>query len=213
MRLFFVIIGIIFSTVLFAQNPNVFDNRVIMKYHTKQDLLQMQQTDTLKFLYVKYYYIHSFILQPISCTNCPPYNPDLVDVSEYDHLRQEHTRVTFTDTLKGYKITLFSKNELMELIKYGAILSSDAEQKSASSVYKFPKYNYTGNASQDLLNYLTQISKWKESNPFEFYQLKNNPEINIINISDFNNYSSERKAYILQNTDIYILLNTTEANK
>ena len=134
----------------------------------------------------------------------------MVDVSQYNHLRQENYRVTYVDSLKGYNITLLSNKELMELIRYGVILSSSAEQKSLHSVYKFPRYTDSGNASFDLSNYLTQVAQWKESNPFEFYQLKNNPEITLINFSDFNNYSSERKQYILQNTNKYMVIKSAE---
>lgn len=197
------------QTHLFSQNANVFENRIVLKHYTVQDLQQIQANDTLKFLYIKYFYIHSFTLQPVSCNDCPPYMPDLVDVSEYDYLRHDNYRVSYTDSTRGFKITLLSRKELEQLIKFGTITGGNDELKSIQTAINFPKYVHTG-SKNDLQAYLIQIKDWINYNPIEYYQIKNNPDINIIQYSDFLNYSAQRKEYILQNTDRFIIIDIAE---
>jgi len=120
--------SIILQTTLLSQSINTdpYNNRVIQKYYTKNDLTATQDVDYAKFKWIKYYYIHSFIIDETTLAACPTFDPQLFDVNDYNHLRVNERRITFT-TPCGVTITLLSGRELELLIHYDGVLPAPTD--------------------------------------------------------------------------------------
>lgn len=103
-------------------NTDPFQNRVIQSYYTKADLTAAQTQDFNKFKWIKYYYIHSFILEAPFTSSCAVMTQEMVDVSVYERYRLPDRRVTLTDHDCGFTITLLSRRELDLLIHYDGVL-------------------------------------------------------------------------------------------
>ncbi|MFZ5551466.1 MAG: hypothetical protein ACOZCO_00010 [Bacteroidota bacterium] len=116
-QIFTAFLFIVFATSGFSQgNTDPYQNRLILKKYKVADLQTMQSGYYEKFKQVKYYYIYSFFITDLSCESCPDYVAELIDVDDYNHLRQPNTRVTITDNTYGFSITLLSQRELDILI-------------------------------------------------------------------------------------------------
>lgn len=103
-----------FSLTINGQNPasNPFENPIILKHYTAQDLQVLQQTDSVKFQSIVYYYTSSFIFEEKACNDCLPITSTNFDVSEYEYLRQKNSRYTRDFWKYGFKLVLLSTNEL-----------------------------------------------------------------------------------------------------
>lgn len=88
------------------------NDHVIFKHYTKNQLLEIQQTDTLKLRTIIYYYTKSFILTPISCTNCVEYDLEKFDVSKVEKYRLKTERYEHDFEKYGVHLTLLSIDEL-----------------------------------------------------------------------------------------------------
>lgn len=91
---------------------NPFENPVVLNHYSIQDLQSLQQTDTIKFNSIVYYYTSSYIFEERKCNDCVPISADNFDVSEYEYLRQKTSRYTREFKKYGFKLTLLSINEL-----------------------------------------------------------------------------------------------------
>ncbi|MBI3517983.1 MAG: hypothetical protein HY062_01315 [Bacteroidetes bacterium] len=89
-----------------------FENRVILNHYSLQELQSIQQTDTLKFNKIVYYFTKSFIFEAQECLKCDPVTSSTFDVSKYEYLRQKSTRYTRSFGKYGFKLTLLSIDEL-----------------------------------------------------------------------------------------------------
>lgn len=93
-------------------NPDPFQNQVILQHYTIQDLQSLQQTDSVKFNSIVYYYTQSFIFSDDVC-NCVPISINDFDISQFEYLRNKSKRVTRYFEKYGFKLTLLSINELL----------------------------------------------------------------------------------------------------
>lgn len=91
---------------------NPFQNQVILKHYSVQDLQNLQQSDTLKFKTICYYYTQSFIFKSRKCDVCPLITADNFDVAEYEYMRQKDKRFTRHFEKYGFEITFLSIDEL-----------------------------------------------------------------------------------------------------
>lgn len=87
-------------------------DHAIWKHYTKDQLIEMQQTDTLKLRTIIYYYSESYILTPIPCTNCVEYNLKKFDVSKVEKYRKKSERFEHDFEKYGVHLTLLSIDEL-----------------------------------------------------------------------------------------------------
>lgn len=114
MKLFLLLLFFMPGLILKAQTAslNPFQNQVILKHYSVQDLQAMQQTDTLKFKTICYYYTQSFIFKSIKCNTCPMTTADTFDVSKFEYMRKKDTRFTRHFEKYGYEVTFLSIDEL-----------------------------------------------------------------------------------------------------
>jgi hypothetical protein len=114
MKFFLYLLFFIFSFTLKAQTASVnpFQNQVILQHYSVQDLQAMQQSDTLKFKAICYYYTQSFIFKSRKCNTCPLVTAATFDVSQYEYMRKKDTRYTRHFEKYGYEITFLSIDEL-----------------------------------------------------------------------------------------------------
>src|SRR5688572_4314209 len=95
------------NTEISAQgNTDPFQNRIIAKYYSHEELDYMKANLPDKFNYVRCYYIHSFSLTSIPCTGPTPQEFFLVDVKEFDSYRKENETVSIDVPERGFRITL-----------------------------------------------------------------------------------------------------------
>lgn len=114
MKSFILIFFYLFSITIKGQisSSNPFENPVILNHYSAQDLQSLQQTDTVKFNSIIYYYTSSYVFEESECNNCIPVTSINFDVSDYEYLRQKNTRYTRDFWKYGFKLTLLSINEL-----------------------------------------------------------------------------------------------------
>lgn len=114
MKLFLCLVFLILGFAVDAQTPslNPFQNQVILKHYSVQDLQAMQQADTLKFKTICYYYTQSFSFKSKKCDGCPPVTVDMFDVSEYEYMRKKDKRFTRHFEKYGFEITFLAIDEL-----------------------------------------------------------------------------------------------------
>lgn len=122
-QILFILFLSVFSVQANAQgNTDPYKNRLILKKYNSTELQYMQNNSYEKFKKVKYYYIYSFFITDLDCETCPAYFAELIDIDDYNYLRQPNSRVTITDNTYGFSITLLSQRELdMLIINDGAI--------------------------------------------------------------------------------------------
>ncbi len=115
MKFIFYLSLFLLSITLKAQTASAgpFHNQVILKHYSVQDLQAMQQTDTLKFKTICYYYTQSFIFKSVACTSCQQITAETFDVSQYEYMRKKTTRFTRHFEKYGFEITFLSIDELL----------------------------------------------------------------------------------------------------
>ncbi len=83
---------------LFVNGQNIlsdpFKNPVILNHYTTKELQHLQQTDSVKFKKICYYYSQSFIFEEVPCEHCEPVTLTTFDVAQYEYLRQKSKRYT-----------------------------------------------------------------------------------------------------------------------
>jgi hypothetical protein len=84
-----------------AQHP------AIMKYYTLAQLENLEQLDTAELNSVVYYFTKSFIVEPIQCTECLPFDSASFDITKYEYLRQADQTYIRTFDKYGFKLILF----------------------------------------------------------------------------------------------------------
>lgn len=103
----------LYFTNLKGQNiSNPYQNPIILNHYTVQDLQALEQSDTVKFNSINYYYTASYIFEQSSCTECTPLPASSFDVSQYEYLRLKSKRFTRDFWKYGFKLTLLSIDEL-----------------------------------------------------------------------------------------------------
>lgn len=114
MKLSILIFFYLLSLTIKGQTPlsKPFENPVILNHYSIQDLQFLQETDSIKFKSIIYYYTSSFIFEERKCNDCIPVSIDNFDVSQYEYLRQKNSRYTRDFWKYGFKLTLLSINEL-----------------------------------------------------------------------------------------------------
>jgi len=127
-KLLFFILFLFLSSSLFSQeiNTDPFENRIIQKYYSIAELTSTKDNYYEKFKQIKYYYIHSFILDENSFSNCPYFNPQLFDINDYNHLRCKDRRREVV-TSCNVRLILLSQNELDKLVQYDGVLPAEIE--------------------------------------------------------------------------------------
>ena len=100
------------SQTLVEKYPDPFKNKVILSHYSVSQLQQIHATDSMKFNVINYYYNQSFIIEHVDCVNCTPINLTDFDITQYEHLRKRHERVTHSFYKFGFKLTLLSIDEL-----------------------------------------------------------------------------------------------------
>jgi hypothetical protein len=114
MRTSFFLLFYLISLCSTAQIPNSdpYQNTIILQHYSIQDLQSLQQTDSVKYNALKYYYTQSFMFLNELC-NCDPLLVEDFDVSQYEYLREKSKRITRHFEKYGFKITLLSIDELL----------------------------------------------------------------------------------------------------
>jgi hypothetical protein len=84
----------------------------IARYYTLAQLQELEQHDTTELHAVIYYYTHSFIVEPIQCSDCLPFDSTNFDVSKYEYLRlTDQTYIRSFDKY-GFKLILLPINAM-----------------------------------------------------------------------------------------------------
>ena len=94
-------------------NPDPFQNPVILQHYTVQDLQSIQQTDSVKYNTIAYYYTQSFIFTNDTTCNCVPLSITDFDISQYEYLRKKSKQYTRYFEKYGFTLTLLSIDELL----------------------------------------------------------------------------------------------------
>lgn len=118
------LMGIIYSVGAQNINPDPYNNRIVLKYYKPAELRAAETLDFEKFKWIKYYYIHSYILKNPVNNSCDNYTPELVDVSEFESYRLPNRRVTVRSENCGFFITLLSQRELDIMIRNDEVNNS-----------------------------------------------------------------------------------------
>jgi hypothetical protein len=216
MNKFYILIFLLISTSTTSRsqsNSDPYANRVIAKHYTNAELLNMETNFPQRFKYVKYYYIHSFYITPYSCGTCQSYVPELVDVSAYESYRQQSSRVTINNTINGFNITLFSKDELSTMIKTGipinpAPASSPRAAMTGPVPVDFPLLEETGNLNNDMNAYLQAFNAWITQNPDAYHEMTRiDSGIHFISAAEFMTMPVQKQQQIIQNQGTYVIRN------
>lgn len=115
MRVFFFVLLYTISFLTRSQNSpnnNPFQNPVILKHYTVQDLQYLQQYDSLKLKTIVYYYTQSFYFENKECNQCIPVSIYDFDITEYEYLRQKNKTYVRHFEKYGFKLRLIPINEL-----------------------------------------------------------------------------------------------------
>ena len=86
---------------------------VVLNHYTPAQLTLIKSIDTTKYNTILYYYQQSFIIEPIACSDCILKPLDEVDVSEFEKFRMQSTRFVREYDKYGFRITLFSIDEML----------------------------------------------------------------------------------------------------
>ncbi|MDQ3046854.1 MAG: hypothetical protein M3R27_04840 [Bacteroidota bacterium] len=86
----------------------------ISKHYTPQQIEEMSASNPLKIKYLTVYYSSSYLIHNNAGTELDPLT---VDVTPFEHLRQQDKRVSAGYSRQGHVIELLSKNELEALYK------------------------------------------------------------------------------------------------
>ena len=95
-----------------SPNPDPYQNPVILQHYSVQDLQSLQQTDSVKYNTIIYFYTQSFIFENDTC-NCIPLSVTNFDISQYEYLRKKNKRFTRHFEKYGFTVTFLSIDELV----------------------------------------------------------------------------------------------------
>lgn len=98
------------SSVETKHNP--FTNQVILSHYSLPELQQLQQTDSIKFKTIVYYYTQSFSVESVICSDCIQTDVNSIDISKFEYLRKKETQYTKDFSKYGFKLTLIATDEL-----------------------------------------------------------------------------------------------------
>ncbi|HTF03045.1 MAG TPA: hypothetical protein VK826_03435 [Bacteroidia bacterium] len=87
-------------------------NPVIMLHYTQEQLEELALQDTTELNSIVYYFTASFIVEPIQCFDCLPFDSLMFDVSTYEHLRARDSVYTREFGKYGFTLTLVPINQL-----------------------------------------------------------------------------------------------------
>lgn len=90
-----------------------FQHPVILQHYDALKLATLQQTDTLKFKTIVYYYTQSYIFEAVDDNSPTPQAESTFDVSKYEYLRKKDKRYERYFEKYGFKLTLLSIDELV----------------------------------------------------------------------------------------------------
>lgn len=98
-----------------AQTSTVdpFQHPVILQHYDAAQLATLQQTDSLKFKTIVYYYTQSYIFETVDDNSPTPQAESSFDVSKYEYLRKKDKRYERYFEKYGFKLTLLSIDELV----------------------------------------------------------------------------------------------------
>lgn len=85
--------------------------QVILQHYTLQELQSIQQTDSVKYNTIFYYYTQSFIFETVAC-NCQQIPFEQFDISQYEYMRKRKVRFTRHFEKYGFKVTFLAIDEL-----------------------------------------------------------------------------------------------------
>jgi hypothetical protein len=92
---------------------NPYQNSIILNHYSVQDLQSIQQTDSVKFKTICYYYTQSFVFEQTECIGCTStITINEFDISQYEYMRQKNKRFTRYFEKYGFKVTFLSIDEL-----------------------------------------------------------------------------------------------------
>jgi hypothetical protein len=117
----------------FSQNASStknspFTNQVILSHYTVEELKQLQQTDSLKFKTIVYYYTRSFYCESINCNDCIYTDIKTIDISKYEYLRKNNYNYTKDFSKYGVKLTLIATDKLEYKLPIHLPLPPDTNQ-------------------------------------------------------------------------------------
>lgn len=97
-----------------AQSPleTALRNPVILSHYTTDELQALAINDSTKLHSIVFYYTQSFIVEPLACVDCLPFDSASFDVTRYEHLRAQDTVYTREFTKYGFRLTLMPVNAL-----------------------------------------------------------------------------------------------------
>lgn len=90
-----------------------FTHPVIAQHYDSLKLATLQQTDTVKFKTIVYYYTQSYIFETVDDNSPTPQLESTFDVSKYEYLRKKDKRFDRYFEKYGFKLTLLSIDELL----------------------------------------------------------------------------------------------------
>lgn len=85
--------------------------QAILQHYSLQELQTIQQTDSVKYNTIFYYYTQSFIFESVPC-NCQQVSPEEFDISQYEYMRKRKVRFTRHFEKYGFKVTFLAVDEL-----------------------------------------------------------------------------------------------------
>ncbi|CAN5134612.1 hypothetical protein BH09BAC5_BH09BAC5_03730 [soil metagenome] len=85
---------------------------VINQYYTPEQLLYLEQNDTAKLASIIYYFTQSFIVEPIQCSDCLPFDSLNFDISKSEYLRLDTTTYIRVFDKYGFKLILLPISEM-----------------------------------------------------------------------------------------------------
>lgn len=200
------------SVVGYTQSDaEVYSSRAIHKHYTERDLKAMKNMSPEKFITVKHLFLNSFILETFVCSGCVPFTPGLYDVMQHNHLRETDNRVTLSDSVMGYHITLLSQNELDLMIKLELrdfnVAPIERAAGGAEILRDMPEFVSTGNLAQDVYAHLSRMEAWKTSDPLSYdYLFNRESPYHLIDADEFLLMPQDKQQHILNNFESYVLI-------
>lgn len=108
---------IITGTKVYSQTAaEAMTHPVIMRYYTASELQYLEANAPQKLAAIIYYYTASFVVEPISCNDCVPFDSTQFDVSQYEQFRQLDQAYVRVYEKYGFKLTLLPVSQLVYTI-------------------------------------------------------------------------------------------------
>jgi hypothetical protein len=206
-KLTLILLAVQFSMGAKSQSlDEVRSHRIINKHYTPREVSHMFRYLPQKYVYIKQYYMNSFIFESVSCGGCTAVPEYLYDVSEDESLRQLGQRTYIDRSARGYKVTLLSKNELSNLISNDpGTGTGNISDRSFVSLER-PLMNDDLLTISGLNQYCDSFHQWKTENVEDYRELcQTNSGIHWIDADEFIAMPANRQQHILQNGSVYII--------